>query len=57
MQQNHLLEIDGQPAFDHGIYVTELFRTERLFFYMIHARRVYESVETEWSAFKSTGSS
>ncbi len=39
------------------IYVTELFRTERLLFYMIYARRVYESVETEWSAFKSMGSS
>lgn len=39
------------------IYVTELFRSERLLFYMIHARRVYESVETEWNAFRSTGSS
>lgn len=39
------------------VYVTELLRTERLLFYMIHARRVYEGVETEWSAFKSTGSS
>jgi len=29
------------------IYVTELFRTERFLFYMIHARRVYENVETE----------
>ena len=38
------------------IHVTELFRTERLLFYMIHARRVYEGVETEWSAFKSAGS-
>ena len=36
------------------IYVTELFRSERLLFYMIYARRVYESVETEWSVFKST---
>ena len=35
------------------VYVTELFRTERLLFYMIHARRVYEGVETEWTAFKS----
>jgi DNA-binding winged helix-turn-helix (wHTH) protein len=39
------------------VYVTELFRTKRLLFYMIHARRVYEGVETEWSAFKSTESS
>ena len=39
------------------VYVTELFRTERLLFYMIHARRVYEGVEIEWNAFKSTGSS
>jgi hypothetical protein len=38
------------------VYVTELFRTERVLFYMIHARRVYESVESEWNAFKSTGS-
>jgi DNA-binding winged helix-turn-helix (wHTH) protein len=37
------------------IYVTELFTSERLLFYMIYARRVYESVETEWSAFKSAG--
>ena len=36
------------------IYVTELFRTKRLLFYMIHARRVYEGVETEWNVFKST---
>jgi DNA-binding winged helix-turn-helix (wHTH) protein len=35
------------------IYVTELFRSERFFFYMIHARRVYENVETDWSNFKS----
>lgn len=35
------------------IYVTKLFRTERFLFYMIHARRVYENVETEWSRFKS----
>jgi DNA-binding winged helix-turn-helix (wHTH) protein len=35
------------------IYVTELFRSERFFFYMIHARRVYENVETDWSKFKS----
>lgn len=39
------------------IYVTELFRTERFFFYMIHARRVYENVETEWSGFKSARTS
>jgi DNA-binding winged helix-turn-helix (wHTH) protein len=39
------------------VYVTELFRTKRLLFYMIHARRVYEGVETEWTAFRSTGSS
>ena len=35
------------------IYVTELFRTGRFQFYMNHARRVYENVETEWSRFKS----
>ena len=35
------------------IYVTELFRSGRFFFYMIHARRVYENVETDWSNFKS----
>jgi hypothetical protein len=34
------------------IYVTELFRTERFLFYMIHARRIYENVESEWSSFK-----
>lgn len=39
------------------IYVTRLFRTERFLFYMIHARRVYENVETEWSSFKPGGSS
>ena len=33
------------------IYVTRLFRTERFLFYMIHARRVYENVESEWSGF------
>jgi len=37
------------------IYVTELFTTKRLLFYMIYAKRVYESVETEWIAFKSAG--
>ena len=35
------------------IYVTDLFRSERFLFYMIHARRVYENVETDWSNFKS----
>jgi DNA-binding winged helix-turn-helix (wHTH) protein len=35
------------------IYVTELFRTERFLFYMIHARRIYENVESEWNSFKS----
>ncbi len=35
------------------IYVTELFRSQRFLFYMIHARRVYENVETDWSAFRS----
>jgi DNA-binding winged helix-turn-helix (wHTH) protein len=35
------------------IYVTDLFRSQRFFFYMIHARRVYENVETDWSNFKS----
>ncbi len=39
------------------IYVTELFRSQRFLFYMIHARRIYEKVDTEWSAFKSAGSS
>lgn len=34
------------------IYVTELFRSERFLFYMIHARRIYENVESEWSTFK-----
>jgi DNA-binding winged helix-turn-helix (wHTH) protein len=34
------------------IYVTELFRTERFLFYMIHARRIYENVESEWNNFK-----
>jgi DNA-binding winged helix-turn-helix (wHTH) protein len=38
------------------IYVTQLLRTERFLFYMIHARRVYENVETEWSNFKSVQS-
>ncbi len=34
------------------IYVTELFKTRRFLFYMIHARRIYENVESEWSDFK-----
>jgi hypothetical protein len=34
------------------IYVTELFRTGRFRFYMIHARRIYENVESEWINFK-----
>jgi DNA-binding winged helix-turn-helix (wHTH) protein len=34
------------------IYVTDLFRSERFIFYMIHARRVYENVETDWHNFK-----
>jgi DNA-binding winged helix-turn-helix (wHTH) protein len=38
------------------IYVTELFRTERFLFYMIHARRIYENVESEWSSFKRSSS-
>jgi DNA-binding winged helix-turn-helix (wHTH) protein len=36
------------------IYVTELFKTRRFLFYMIHARRIYENVESEWSDFKQT---
>ena len=36
------------------IYVTELFRTERFLFYMIHARRIYGDVESEWSRFKTS---
>ncbi len=35
------------------IHVTELFRSQRFLFYMIHARRIYENVETEWSGFRS----
>ena len=34
------------------IYVTELFRSERFLFYMIHARRIYENVESEWNNFE-----
>ena len=33
------------------IYVTELFRSKRFLFYMIHARRIYENVESEWKNF------
>ena len=36
------------------IYVTELFKTRRFLFYMIHARRIYENVESEWSDFKGS---
>jgi hypothetical protein len=36
------------------IYVTELFRTQRFLFYMIHARRIYENVESEWTRFKKS---
>jgi hypothetical protein len=34
------------------IYVTELFRSERFLFYMIFARRAYEDVDKEWTAFR-----
>jgi len=37
------------------IYVTELLKSERLLFYMISARRVYENVATEWRNFSLTG--
>ena len=37
------------------IYVTELLKTERLLFYMISARRVYENAATEWHNFSLTG--
>jgi len=37
------------------IYVTELLKSERLLFYMICARRVYENVATEWRNFSLTG--
>jgi len=37
------------------IYVTELLKSERLLFYMICARRVYEDVATEWRNFSLTG--
>jgi len=36
------------------IYVTELLKTERLLFYMISARRIYENVATEWRNFSLT---
>jgi hypothetical protein len=36
------------------IYVTELLKSERLLFYMICARRVYENVATEWRNFSVT---
>jgi hypothetical protein len=39
------------------IYVTELFRKERFLFYMVHARRVYENVDSEWTGFKSARNS
>ena len=39
------------------IYVTQLFRSQRFLFYMIHARRIYENVETEWTSFKSAKNS
>jgi len=35
------------------IYVTRLFKSGRFLFYMIHARRIYETVDIEWSGFKS----
>jgi DNA-binding winged helix-turn-helix (wHTH) protein len=37
------------------IYVTELLKSERLLFYMISARRVYENAATEWRNFTLTG--
>jgi hypothetical protein len=37
------------------IYVTELFKSERLLFYMICARRVYGNVATEWRNFSLAG--
>ena len=37
------------------IYVTELLKSDRLFFYMICARRVYEGVAAEWRNFRLTG--
>jgi DNA-binding winged helix-turn-helix (wHTH) protein len=35
------------------IYVTELFKSKRFQFYMVFARRAYEDVENQWSAFKT----
>lgn len=35
------------------IYVTELFRSQRLLFYMIHARRIYDDMEEKWNQFRS----
>ena len=35
------------------IYVTERFKKGRFLFYMIHARRFYEDVDTKWKRFKS----
>ena len=37
------------------IYVTELLKSERLLFYMMSARRVYEHAATEWRNFSLTG--
>ncbi|HYW70164.1 MAG TPA: helix-turn-helix domain-containing protein [Pyrinomonadaceae bacterium] len=37
------------------IYVTELFKSRRFLFYMIFARRAYEDVDNEWTAFKTSG--
>src|SRR4030095_10628570 len=34
------------------IYVTELFKSQRFLFYMIFARRTYQDVDNEWTAFK-----
>lgn len=36
------------------IYVTELLKSERLLFYMMSARRVYENAATEWRNFSLT---
>jgi DNA-binding winged helix-turn-helix (wHTH) protein len=35
------------------IYVTDRFKKGRFLFYMIHARRFYEDVETRWRRFKT----
>ena len=37
------------------IYVTELLKSERLLFYMISARRIYENAATEWRNFSGAG--